>query len=107
MGQDQTLETDGELDITGSDHVLDFKVFELGRESQFLNDSCIFSGGQPRVFLGFSTGADHLARAEDECCCPGFANSHDDGGKTFGVVLGVSGGERNFLEIQFAPKTHC
>ena len=33
--EDQALEADGELDVTGADHVLNFEVFELGLKKKY------------------------------------------------------------------------
>ena len=41
--EDQALEADGELDVAGADHVLDLEVFELGWESEFLDNTSVFS----------------------------------------------------------------
>lgn len=34
----QSLQTDGELDVAGADHILDLEVLEGGREPELLHD---------------------------------------------------------------------
>ena len=51
VGKDQALQADGELDVAGPDHVLDFEVLEFGGKAELLNNAGVLSGGQAGVFL--------------------------------------------------------
>lgn len=51
MSEHQTLQPDGEADITAAHHVLDLEVQELGWEAQLLNHAGILSGSQARLLL--------------------------------------------------------
>jgi hypothetical protein len=61
---------------------------------------------QPRVILALRTGDDHLSAREDQRRRLGISDSHDDGGESFGVVLCVSGMERDRLEVESAVEVH-
>ena len=78
----QTLQTDGELDITGANDVLNLEIRELGVETKFLNDARVLAGSQLGVILRLGTSDDHLARGEDQSCRFGLPNAHNHGGKT-------------------------
>lgn len=54
VGQNQTLQSDGEADIAARHHVLDLELQEAGREAQLLDHPCVFPGGQPRLLLAES-----------------------------------------------------
>lgn len=56
MGENQALQSDRELDIATSNHVLNLKVQKFGGEAEFLHYSCIFPGSQTRLLL---TGKKH------------------------------------------------
>ena len=60
MGEDESLQPDGELDIARPDHVLDLEVLKFGGKSQLLHDPRVLPGGQPGVLLGLGAGTDHL-----------------------------------------------
>lgn len=45
--QDQSLQSDGEADVTAGHHVLDLKVQEAGGEAEFLHHPGVFPGRQP------------------------------------------------------------
>ena len=78
----QTLETDGELDVTRADDVLDLELRELGVEAELLHDTRVLARRQTRVIFRLCTGDDHLARSEDECGGFGITNTHDHGRET-------------------------
>ena len=78
----QTLETDGELDVTRADDVLDLELGELGVEAKLLDNTRILARRQTRVIFGLGTRDDHLARREDERRGLRVTNTHDDGGET-------------------------
>lgn len=46
MATRETLKTDGELDVAGSDNVLDLEIRELGIEAEFLDNTSVFPGCQ-------------------------------------------------------------
>ena len=71
MGENESLESDGELDIARAHHVLDLEVFELCRKSQLLDDSCVLPGREPGVFFRLGASANHFSRAKDERSGPG------------------------------------
>ena len=54
------------------------------------------------MFFTFGTSTDHLARAEDQRRRTWFTNSHDYGGKSFGIVFGISGSHRNAFQVELA-----
>lgn len=67
MGENQALQSDRELDITTSNHVLNFEVQKFCRETEFLYYSCIFPGGQTRLLLtgeGHNTHIDYCSFSE-------------------------------------------
>ena len=51
MTRRETFETDGELDVTRADNILNFKIRKLGIKTKFLNDSCVFTRRQARVLV--------------------------------------------------------
>ena len=78
----KTLKTNGELDVTRADDVLNLELRELCVEAELLDDTRVLARRQARIVLGLGTGDDHLARREDEGCRLGVADAHDDGGET-------------------------
>jgi len=60
MARSQTLQTDGKLDITGSDDVLNLEVGELGVETELLDNASILSRRQLGIIFGFGTSNNHL-----------------------------------------------
>jgi hypothetical protein len=106
MARSQTLETNGELDVTRSDDVLNLEIRELGIKAKLLNDASVLAGSKLRIILRLGTSDDHFARSKDERSSLGFTNTHDDGGETLGVVLCVAGVQGNRLEIQAAIQVH-
>ena len=83
----ETLEANGELDVTRSDNVLDLEVGELGVEAELLDDAGVLARRQLRVIFRLGTGDDHLATGEDQGGGLGLANAHDNGRETLRVVL--------------------
>ena len=59
------LQTNGKLDVTAANDVLDFELGKLGVESKFLNDTSIFARRQPRVVLRLRARNDHLSRRKN------------------------------------------
>jgi hypothetical protein len=126
MAGSKTLQTDGELDVTRADNVLNLKVGELGVEAELLDDTSVLARGQLRVVFGLCTSDDHLARGKDEGRGLGLADTHDDSSETLeaeafstyptalhkpmkhylGVVLCVTCVQGNSLEIESAVKVH-
>lgn len=51
MCEDQSFQSNGELDIAAAHHVLNLKVQELCWEPELLHHTGIFSGSEPRLFL--------------------------------------------------------
>lgn len=82
MARGQAFQTDGELDVTGTDYVLDLEVRELGVEAELLDDTRILAAGKLRVILRLGTGDDHLARGKDQGGRLGLADTHDNSGET-------------------------
>ena len=68
VSKNKTFQSNRKFDVARPDHVLNLEVFEFGGKSQFLNNSCILAGCEPRILFRFSPSADHLARAEDQSC---------------------------------------
>ena len=60
VGENETLQPDGELDVARPDHVLDLEILKFGGKSQLLDDPGVLPGGQPGVLLGLGPSADHL-----------------------------------------------
>lgn len=83
----ETFETDRELDVAGSDNVLDLEVGELGVETKLLDDTSVLARGKLRIILRLGTSHNHLARSEDQSSGFWVANTHDNSGETLGVVL--------------------
>ena len=107
MSEDETLKSDGELDIATANHILNLEVFKLCRESQFLHYSGVFPSGKSRVLLRLGSCAHHLPGAEDEGSCPRLSNSHDDGRASLGVKLGVPSVQSDLLEVQLDAHVNC
>ena len=51
---DRSGRTNGELDITTADGVLDFELRKPGIESKLLNNTSVLARRQPRVFSDFA-----------------------------------------------------
>lgn len=102
----KTLETDRELDVARTDNVLDLEVAELGIEAELLDDTGVLAGSKLAVVFTFGTRHDHLAGSEDQSRSLGLTDTHDDGGETLGIVLGVSGVQGNGLEVQAGRQVH-
>ena len=60
VSEDETLQPDGELDVAGSDHVLDLEILKFCGKSQLLHDPRVLPGSQPGVLLRLCSSADHL-----------------------------------------------
>lgn len=82
----QSFKTDRELDITGTDNVLNLKVRELCREAQLLNDTGVLARRQLGIILRLCTSNDHLSRSKDKSRGLWFTNSHDHSGETLHVA---------------------
>jgi hypothetical protein len=78
----QSLQANGELDVTATDDVLDFEFRKLRLKPKLLHNAGVFAGRKARVVLGLCTGDDHLARGEDESGRLWVADTHDDSCKT-------------------------
>jgi hypothetical protein len=126
----KTLQTDGELDVTGPDDILDLEVRELGVETELLDNTGVLARGELRVVLRLGTSDDHLARGEDQSGGLGLTDTHNHGSETLvekkpssatlypdgitgkvwkreiylRIVLGVASVQRDGLEIQAAVK---
>jgi hypothetical protein len=86
MARSQALETNGELDVTRSDDVLNLEVGELGVETELLDNTRVFTRSQLRVIFGLGTRDDHLAGCEDQSGGLGLTNTHDDGSETLSQI---------------------
>jgi hypothetical protein len=111
----KTLQANGELDVAGTDDILDLEILvivsmssrlkpgatygELCVEPQLLDDPRIFPGSKAAVILRLGTGDDHLSTCEDQSRCLGLTNTHDDGCETLGVVLSVARVQSDSLEV--------
>ena len=51
MSISQTLQTNGEFNITTSDDILNLEFLKFRFEAQFLDNSGVLSGGESRVIL--------------------------------------------------------
>jgi hypothetical protein len=78
----QTLQTNGELDVTRADDVLDLEIRELGVETKLLDNPCVLPRRQLRVIFRFGTGDDHLSRRENQRSGLRLSNTHDHGSET-------------------------
>ena len=65
--------------------------------TEFLNDSGVFSGREAGEIFAFGAGADHFAGTEDQRRRSRLPNPHDHRRESLGIVLGVSGVQRDFL----------
>lgn len=82
MAAGKTFKTNGKLDVTGPDNVLNLEVGELGVEAELLNDASIFARGKFGIVLGFRTRDDHLSAGKNQGSSLGLADTHDDRGET-------------------------
>jgi len=85
MARSQALQTNGELDVTRADNVLNLEVGKLGVEAKLLNDASILATCKLRIVLGFSTSDNHLARGEDKSSGLGLTDTHNDGSETLEI----------------------
>ena len=106
MGTRKAFETDRELHVARADDVLNLEVGELCVEAELLDDTRVLARRQLAVGLALRTRHDHLAGGEDERRGLGVADTHDDGGETLGVVLGVTGVQCDRLEVEATGKVH-
>jgi len=51
----KTLQTDGELDVAGTNNVLDLEVGELGVESELLDDTSVLARSELGIILRLGT----------------------------------------------------
>mmetsp|Transcript_35386 Transcript_35386/g.82386 ORF Transcript_35386/g.82386 Transcript_35386/m.82386 type:complete len:200 (+) Transcript_35386:487-1086(+) len=72
-------------------NVLDLEFRKLSCETKLLDDASELSGCQVRVLHTLRPSAYHLARGEQQRCCLGLPDSHDDGWETTRIVLCISG----------------
>ena len=120
MAVRKTLQTNGELDVTTADDVLNFEFRELGVETKLLNDASVLARRQPRVVLRLRARNDHLSRRKDKCSRLWITDPHDDGGETLlewtnvgtfrtlrskhgtnlGVVFRIPGVQRDGLQVK-------
>ncbi len=116
----EAFKTDRKLDVARADNVLDLEIHELGIETKLLNDSCVFTRRQARVFeaktsvssrhktlreptiLRFGTSDYHLAGSKDQSGSLGLTDTHDDGGKSLWIVFRIPRVKRNGLQIETA-----
>ena len=77
MAGGQTLKTNGELDITRPDDILDLEIGELRIESEFLDDTRIFARRKAAIILRFCTSNHHLARRKDKSGGLRLTDAHD------------------------------
>lgn len=106
MASSKTFQSDRELDVARANNVLNLEVGELGVEAELLDDTSVLARSQLRVVLRFGTSDDHLARREDQGGGLGLADTHNNSGETFGVVLCITSVEGNSLQIESAVKVH-
>ena len=60
MAGRKTFQTNGELDVTGADNVLDLEVGKLGIETKLLDDTSVLARCKLRVVLRLCTSNHHL-----------------------------------------------
>lgn len=77
------------------------------REPKLLHYSRILSCCKSGVLLTLGSCAYHFAWGEDEGCRPRFSNTHDDCGKSLGIIFCITSVECNFLQLQLAAEVHC
>lgn len=122
----KSLQSNGELDVTTANNVLDFELGKLGVETKFLDDAGVLARCQPRVVFRLRARDDHLSRRKDQGSSLGITNSHDDCSETLlkwtnvgtvrtlqskcdtnlGVILRIPGVQRNGLQVESAIQIH-
>ena len=75
-------------------------------KSKLLDDSRIFASSKSRIVLALGARAHHLARAEYESGGTWRTYTHDHGGKTFRIELGISREQRDLLQFERAAQIH-
>ena len=85
MAVRETLQTNGELEVTRADDVLNLELGKLRIEAEFLNDAGVLARRQTRVIFRLCTRDDHLARREDERGRLRVTDTHDDRGETLEI----------------------
>ena len=86
----QAFETDGKLNIATAHNILYLEVRELGVEAELLNDTRVLAASKFAIVFGLGACDDHFAGSEYERSSLWLANTHYDGGKSFGIVFGVA-----------------
>lgn len=98
----QTLKRDGKSNIARSDYVVHLEVEELRSEAKFHDDAGELASGQSAIRLALVACDNHLACSEDERGGLGISDAHDDGGEALGIVLGITGVQRDGLQVKHA-----
>jgi len=78
----ETFETDGELDVTRADDVLDLEVGEFSIEAKLLDNTRVFARRKLGIIFGLCSSYNHLAGGEDQGGRFRFTDTHDDGCET-------------------------
>ena len=119
------FQTNGELDITATDDVLDFEFRKLGVKAKLLNNASILARCQPGVVLRLRARDDHLARRKNQGCSLWIANSHNHCGETLlkwtnvgtvrtqskrdtnlGIIFRIPSMQRNSLQVEPTVEIH-
>ena len=94
----QSFQLNFERHRTRTDHILDLKFSKVNFVSSFCDSSSILFSSIKAQLLTFSTSDNHFASLEDQCRCTSrFFHTHNDSGKSFGIVLGISALKSNIL----------
>ena len=78
----ESLQANGELDVTTAHDVLNFELGELRVEAELLNDTRVLARRETRVVFGLGTRDNHFPRSEDQGGGLWVTNAHDDSCKT-------------------------
>jgi hypothetical protein len=73
----QTLQSNGESNITAPDDILDLKVHKLGVETKLLDDPGVLAWSEPWVVFRLCASDNHLARGKDQRRRLGVSDSHN------------------------------
>ena len=101
----ERLQLDLESDVMRANDILNSKVGHVhAGVVNFLQLLSVIPRCRVTVLLRLGSSADHLARAEDQCCRLRLSNTHDGCRKSFRFVLHVSSLKTNLVKIQLCSQ---
>lgn len=100
----QFLQPNREAQIDGGHQILHLELEEFHVVAELLDDASEFSSAQMGVTLVASSGANHLAGAEDQRRAARLTDAHDDAVKPGRIVFGVARAKVDLLQVEIAAE---